>query len=104
MPQVLHPTPQENIQALYNDTFRIFVFSNMTSKLLTLILEAGGRRQGAGRTHVFKRGNEVRTLYTALRVATLTRCASRYNSFYELGLRPRTKVSIDTHNLLPSAS
>ncbi|MHC5833912.1 MAG: hypothetical protein ACYT04_000000102420, partial [Nostoc sp.] len=29
--------------------------------------------------------------------------ASRYNSFYKLGFRPRTKVFISTSFLLPSA-
>jgi hypothetical protein len=46
---------------------------------------------------------EARTLYTALRAATLTPWASWYNSFFKLGLKLRAKVSIDTHNLLPPA-
>jgi hypothetical protein len=65
--------------------------------------------QEAGETHVLKRGIEARTLCIALRAALLTRYASRYNSSFKLGFRPR-KDSFNSYFfppascLLPSAS
>lgn len=65
--------------------------------------EVEGRKQEAGGTHPYS-GIEARTLYTFLRDAARTRCTSEYNSFFKRGSKPRTKVLIDTPNLLPPAS
>ncbi|BAZ28052.1 hypothetical protein NIES4074_04830 [Cylindrospermum sp. NIES-4074] len=59
-----------------------------------MVQKAGDRRQEEPTER--KRGIEARTL-------CISRYASRYNSFFKLGFRPRTKVLIHTSSLLPPA-
>jgi hypothetical protein len=65
------------------------------------IQEAGDRRQEAGGTHVLKRKIEAKTLCIALRADLLTRYASRYNSSFKLGFRPR-KDSFNSYFFPPA--